>query len=343
MWIDALAAWAAANPEVGVLTAAAACAAGVPVVRAVLRAVADGRELTVGPVRIGAGARPGPPEQPAAGGSAPAPAPVAVADPPPVAHRPERLFSTLEAELFYSLVAPSYDIRNTGPLLSTQFVTRAKIQRARAGRQSLDVLDLGGGTGREIATHFADDPTVSWTYVDFCPAMADQFRANLVEDPVPMRVRVLVEDIQRVHERLEPESYDVVLLSLVLTSMPRMPDLAPITRLLRPGGVLVVSDIDPLYTERNQLYSVRVADGEAVALRTTPVQPHQIAAHAIAAGLIQEETESTTRGSASYAFVSVYRRPGPVPAPRPPADRRGMLARRPAGRRPPRPAGGERR
>jgi SAM-dependent methyltransferase len=118
---------------------------------------------------------------------------------------------------------------------------------------------------------------------------------------------VLEEDLQRAHERLPAESYDVVLLSLVLSSMPRLPDLAPIARLLRPGGVLIVSDIDPLYTERNPLYSVRVdGDGE-VSLRTTPVQPHQVAARALAAGLAHVDTETTSRGPASYAFVAVFR------------------------------------
>jgi Methyltransferase domain len=252
--LDVLFDWVATHPWPSVPVAAAASLAGVPVVRALLRAVADGRELSVGPVRIGAGVRV-PAPVPAPAGGVPAPEPV-----------PVRSFGALEAERFYGLVAPSYDIRNTGPLLRTQLVTLNRIRRARAGRRTLEVLDLGGGTGREIATHFADDPGVSWTYLDFCPAMAEQFRSNLVEDPVRMTVRVLEEDLRRVHERLPAESYDVVLLSLVLSSMPQLPDLAPIARLLRPGGVLIVSDIDPLYTERNPFYSVRV-DGDGAPRR----------------------------------------------------------------------------
>lgn len=292
MGLDVLVDWAVTHPWPSVPLAAAAGLAGLPVVRAVLRAVADGRELSVGPVRIGAGV---PVPVPTPAGGVPAPEPVA-----------DRSFSALEAERFYGLVAPSYDIRNTGPLLRTQLVTLNRIRRARVGRRTLEVLDLGGGTGREIATHFADDPTVTWTYVDFCPAMAAQFRSNLVEGPVRMTVRVLEEDLRRAHERLPAESFDVVLLSLVLSSMPQLPDLAPIARLLRPGGVLIVSDIDPLYTERNPFYSVRVdGDGE-VSLRTTPVQPHQVAARALAAGLAHVDTETTSRGGDSYAFVAVF-------------------------------------
>lgn len=290
MGLDVLAGWVAGHPGPSVLVLAAGCLAGLPVVRALLRAVADGRELTVGPLRIGAGTR------------LPAPVPAGTAAAPPA----DRSFTALEADEFYGLVAPSYDIRNTGPLLRTQHVTLNRIKRARDGRRTLDVLDLGGGTGREIATHFGDDPDVHWTCVDSCAAMAAQFRANLVDDQVRMSVRVLEEDLRRVHERLPAESYDVVLLSLVLSSLPALPDLGPVARLLRPGGVLVVSDIDPLYTERNPYYSVRVAGGE-VSLRTTPVQPHQVAARAGAAGLEHVDTVSTSRGSATYAFVSVFR------------------------------------
>lgn len=290
MGLDMLVDWVLTQLWPSVPLAAAASLAGLPVVRAVLRAVGDGRELSVGPVRIGVGVR-----VPAPAGGVPAPAPI-----------PDRSFSALEAERFYGLVAPSYDIRNTGPLLRIQLVTLNRIRRARAGRRTLEVVDLGGGTGREIATHFADDPAVSWTYVDFCPAMAAQFRSNLVEGPVRMTVRVLEEDLRRAHERLPAGSFDVVLLSLVLSSMPQLPDLAPIARLLRPGGVLVVSDIDPLYTERNPYYRVRVdGDGE-VSLRTTPVQPHQVAARALAAGLAHVDTETTGKGGDSYAFVAVF-------------------------------------
>ena len=290
MTFDVVADWVRMHPGAGILTAAAVCLAALPLVRAVLRAViTEGRELALGPLRSGPGAR----------------TPAAVGAPPEA----DRVLGTLDADEFYGLVAPGYDSRNTGPLLRTQLVTLGRIRRARAGRRNLDVLDLGGGTGREIATHFADDANVSWTYVDSCPAMAEQFRANLVEEPVPMAVQVLVEDLQRVHERLEPESYDVVLLSLVLSSMPRLPDLAPIARLLRPGGTLIVSDIDPLYTERNPLYSVWVA-GREVSLRTTPVQPHEVAARALAAGLTHVDTASTSKGIASYAFVATFQSEG---------------------------------
>jgi hypothetical protein len=130
-----------------------------------------------------------------------------------------------------------------------------------------------------------------------------------------MTVRVLVEDLTRIRHGLPPASYDVVLLSPVLTSMPALPDLAPIAELLRPGGTLIVSDIDPLYSERNPHYTVRADNGDQVALRTTPVQPHQVIARAAVAGLSHVDTASTDRNGDSYAFVSTFRRP-PVAPPR---------------------------
>src|SRR5262249_61157112 len=133
--------------------------------RSVRRRVAEGRELVIGPIRIGPGTQPRPlaerPEREAHVAVA-----VATVVAPPAPGPADQLYQAWEAERFYSRIAPGYDARNTGPLLRTQLTTREYIQQARLGRPSLNVLDLGGGTGREIATHFVDDPGVSWTCVD---------------------------------------------------------------------------------------------------------------------------------------------------------------------------------
>ena len=56
---------------------------------------------------------------------------------------------------------------------------------------------------------------------------------------------------------LKEEAYDVILLSLVLSSMPRMPDFATIAGLLAPRGSLIISDISPDYTQAHPYYEVR--------------------------------------------------------------------------------------
>lgn len=271
-----------------VITVPSAVLAGILLLafaRSVLVAIKEGREFNLGPLKIGSRTR-----ADTTGETVlqPAPGPRHGIVPPPLLPRAELVFTAQEADQFYGRIAIQYDVRNTGPLLSTQILTKSWIRRSWGTKPVLEVLDLGGGTGREIATHFAEEDDITWTYVDFCPAMVAQFRANLVDIPVRMKVNVRTDDIMQVHKNLPLESYDIVLLSLVLTSMPTPPDFAA-----------------PLYT-------VRVND-ETVSLRTCPVQPHQVTEWAARAGLRHVETNTVTRNTSCYAFVAIFTRPPDSP------------------------------
>ena len=311
MGIDELMSWAIEHPALTVPSVLVVGLLATPFARSVLDAIREGREFNLGPLKLGGRSTVGATDDAVLQSTLP----VVLPEPNlPATSRPkvDLVYTSNEAAQFYGKIAAQYDVRNIGPLLSTQMLTKSQIRRAWGTKPALDVLDLGGGTGREIATHFAEEEDVTWTYVDFCPAMVAQFQSNLVDNlPVRMKVNVRVEDILHVHRTLQPESYDVVLLSLVLTSMPEPPNLAAIATLLRTVGTLIVSDIDPLYTERNPLYTVRV-DDSTYSLRTAPVQPHQVAGRAAAAGLRHIETATVTRNSSCYAFVTVFTRPPAV-------------------------------
>src|SRR5262249_50071221 len=149
-----------------------------------------------------------------------------------------------------------------------------------------------------------NDPTVCWTYVDFCPAMAAEFRRNLAGYPLGDNAEILVDDLVRVVRQLPAASYDVVLLSLVLSSMPAGLDLTPVARVMRPGGALVITDINPGYTHEKPLYKVPVG-GEVVALRTTPVDPFDVIRRAGVAGLKMAEQRTLGEGATYYSFMTV--------------------------------------
>jgi len=260
----------------------------------------QGREISIWPSRIGPHPRAGlsPPDQ----YYTPADRPTATGG---SMAGIDREYTVGEARDFYQKIAPYYDLRNSGNLVSTHLSTVAQLQAIRARRSPLRVLDLGGGTGKLIAIHFFNDDAVTWTYVDSCPAMAEEFRRNLAGHPLGTNSKVEVDDLTRAIQHLPSASYDVVVLSLVLSSMPTLPDFAAIARLLTAGGSLIVTDINPGYTRDNPLYKVTV-EGSIVALRTTPVDPLEVIRRAEAAGLRATEQTPLGDGDTYYSVLTVF-------------------------------------
>jgi ubiquinone/menaquinone biosynthesis C-methylase UbiE len=217
----------------------------------------------------------------------------------------DRSYTADRAKDFYQEIAPYYDLRNSGNLVSTHLETVAQIQAIRSQRSILRVLDLGGGTGKLIAIHFFYDDAIWWTYVDACPAMAAEFRRNLAGRPLGENSEIVVKDFTLALQQLQPASYDIVLLSLVLSSMPTLPDFTSIARMLTPNGSLIVTDISPGYTRDNPLYKVPI-DGAVVALRTTPVDPYEVIRRATGAGLRTTEQKPLGEGNAYYSFITTF-------------------------------------
>jgi SAM-dependent methyltransferase len=266
----------------------------------VVAAFAQGRQVSIGPASIGErpkSARPKllrlPTASTGAGSQDLRPGEVA------------RVFEVSEAKSFYHAIAPNYDERNSANLIATHIETIIRINEAREVKRGLRVLDLGGGTGQNIATHFFGDADIYWTYVDFCPAMVDQLEQHLRRHALSRNLQVLIEDINRVHLSLQPRSYDIVLMSLVLTSMPKLPDFDNIASLLAPNGRLIISDIDPDYTQLQPLYKATARDGRPVAMRMRPIAPRLITESAEAAGLRQLDLCRALPDD-SYSFVSTF-------------------------------------
>jgi ubiquinone/menaquinone biosynthesis C-methylase UbiE len=222
----------------------------------------------------------------------------------------DREYSVGAARDFYQMISTHYDLRNSGNLTSTHLATVAELQSIRSRHDSLRVLDLGGGTGKLIAVHFFNDADIAWTYVDYCPAMAEEFRRNLSGTTLSKHARIVLDDLMVATRRFAPQSFDVVVLSLVLSSMPALPDFAPIARVLAPGGELIVTDISPGYTHENPLYKVAM-EGSVVALRTSPVDPYEVVRRAAAAGLEATRHTPIGEGNTYYSFLTVFT-PTPV-------------------------------
>jgi len=268
----------------------------------VVVAFVQGRGFSIGPASIGErpkGERPGPLELPAASNG--------TGSPELRLREVVRVFDVSEAKSFYHAIAPNYDQRNSDNLIATHMETINRINEAKDVKPGLRVLDLGGGTGQNIATSFYRDARIHWTYVDFCPAMVEQLELHLRRRILSQNLQILIEDINRAHLRLQPESYDIILMSLVLTSMPELPDFGNIASLLAPNGRLVISDINPDYTQLRPLYKATARDGSIVAMRMRPVDPRLIAENAEAVGLRQLDLCRALPDD-SYSFISTFTR-----------------------------------
>ncbi|WP_239332343.1 class I SAM-dependent methyltransferase [Frankia sp. CiP3] len=220
-----------------------------------------------------------------------------------------REYGVDRAQDFYQEIASNYDLRNSGNLVSTHLTTVAQLQTIREQKSILRILDLGGGTGKLIAIHFFNEEEITWTYIDSCPAMAAEFRRNLCGYPLGRKSEVVVDDLNRALPQLDAGSYDVIVMSLVLSSMAEPPDFALLERLLSPDGSLIITDINPGYTRDAPLYKVWV-DGTIVALRTRPVDPFEVIRQASTANLQMTELKTIGGDSTYYSFLTVFRSNG---------------------------------
>jgi ubiquinone/menaquinone biosynthesis C-methylase UbiE len=221
----------------------------------------------------------------------------------------ERAFEVSEAGQFYQAIAPNYDQGNSARLLATHMEVITRIDHARKANPALRVLDLGGGTGRNVATYFFNDQQISWTYVDNCPAMISELQRHLAGRRLYERLAVHLDDIDRICLRLPAQAYDLILLNLVLSSMPRFPDFTRLAALLAAGGRLIVADINPAYPIAHPYYRATAGDGTEAALRTRPVQPLEVGTGAKAAGLRLSEMTQVGAEEISYSFILSFVKP----------------------------------
>lgn len=214
-------------------------------------------------------------------------------------------YSINESKQFYDAIAVQYDQRNSPSLLQTHAEVIQTIKKTILHRSSAEVLDLGGGTGKLIAHHFFDRADIHWVYVDESALMAEQFRKNL--ENTKLKRTVEVEEINAYINRAPDQLYDVIIVSLVLTSMDKLPDFSHIANRLKDDGRLIVAEIDAAYTTTYPYYIV-TCDSHRHALRPRPVPLTQLIHEANKAKLHLDHSHPILEGNLNYAFIVSFRK-----------------------------------
>jgi ubiquinone/menaquinone biosynthesis C-methylase UbiE len=136
---------------------------------------------------------------------------------------------------FWSIVAPKYDRvvdLQIGPLMRSM-VRQRVAQETRLGH----VAEFGCGTG--FYTQMLADKAETLVATDISPGMLEIAR-RCVEAP---NVTFQLEDCQRT--ALSSDSLDTAFISLVLHFTEPQRTLAEMRRILKPGGLLIIANLDP--------------------------------------------------------------------------------------------------
>lgn len=164
-------------------------------------------------------------------------------------------FKPSEAKRFYNSIANSYDVRNSDYLKRSHLETVAQLKSSFPTDANYKILDLGGGTGINIAAHFSYRKNTTWHYVDASEEMKKLFELNMKDSDMKKQTHnVEIEDFISNTD----EKYDAIILSFVLTSMISIPNMNVFSRMLNAGGCIIISEIEPEYTAKYPNYNVKL-------------------------------------------------------------------------------------
>lgn len=227
----------------------------------------------------------------------------ATSESPPFDH----IYEPSRASVFYDAIAKTYDARNSQFLRSTHREVIRHVDNHVQALPNWEVLDLGGGTGLLIAHQFATKANGRWISVDWSSGMNSQFKSNMHGVALDFEVHREKVDEYLNHVKYDHE-YDVVLVSLLLSSISHGLSWNHVYKHMKPGGLLVVADIADSYSATHPQFAVDVS-GRTHALTVRPVNQIQVRNEILNAGLSEIDTQPIRNEDVDYSFVSAFKRP----------------------------------
>jgi SAM-dependent methyltransferase len=222
------------------------------------------------------------------------------------------VYSPDNALAFYQEVASDYDRRNSSFLYHAHQLVIAQLRNLFNTGATTRVLDLGCGTGRLVAAHFAHRD-VHWLAVDGCDEMLDLFSHHTTFAGSLLRVSRVKADLQTIDFLRDIEvTHDgelVAVLSFVLTSLPDETVLERLASSLPNLTTIIVADIYPLYTANHPNYDFSLPD-KTVNLTPRPVYPDVVEDILDRAGFRRTDRYLIRRGGTdgdAYAFVNTFK------------------------------------
>jgi len=220
--------------------------------------------------------------------------------------RKSTTYSREEAPRFYGRIAKNYDERNTQFLKESHISTVKHLKKAIDDLDSASVLDLGGGTGINVAAHFFNRSNVTWNYVDASTEMKTAFEKNV--EMADFQFTTKMSDLNDFLNTCDYK-FDAIVVSFVLTSLPYQFDIKKAANLLKPNGSLIIADIEPEYTAKYPEYTVKVGE-EYHSLLVSPVNALDIIEKGLSESLEVKFCQSIKKNDGQrYAYVVHLKQP----------------------------------
>ena len=197
-------------------------------------------------------------------------------DKSPKKNIPDNTFATDDAISFYDKSARYYDDSNSAWIAETHTRVISMAMNNLPASESR-ILDIGGGTGKFIATNIMQSERVKdieWVNLDASQKMLEVFVGYMSTGQ--MRYSVEQRNIFDISKWNVEKKFDVIIICYLLSSLPELPNFNSINNLLSKDGILIIADADPVYSiDKGKKFVILTEESRNI-LQLNPINPMQI-------------------------------------------------------------------